>query len=390
MAGSGYHDPSLQPPPTTPQHPEIVVILSRLTTAVAALVLLGSTVLAAPADITLRPGDKAPALENVDWLQGTAVSSFEKGHIYVLDFWATWCGPCVRSIPHVNELANTRKKDGLTVIGLAIWPSKTMTPTQEFVDDQGDKMGYTIAADIDGATAKAYMEASGSNGIPTAMVIDREGTIAWIGHPMAGMDEVIDAVIDGSFDAAAEAEKRAAEEALQKKASGFNVAIREALESDDWAAAYENATALTALDEMFAGYHSLRYRAQVHLDETGKRSAALGLELVTGVYADDANQLNGFAWWIVAPDSDVPEGRADLELAMMATGRANELTDGADVSILDTLARVTFLRGDVAGAVALQEDVIAHVEADEDLPNREPMLEQFRATLEEYQAALEG
>jgi thiol-disulfide isomerase/thioredoxin len=364
------------------------VILDHVITTAAALVLLGSTVLAAPADVTLRPGDKAPALQEVDWLQGEAVRSFEEGQVYVLDFWATWCGPCVSSIPHVNELAKTRKKDGVTVIGVAIWPNPKMVPTQDFIDEQGDKMSYTIAADIDGATAEAYMEASGSNGIPTAMVIDRTGTIAWIGHPMVGMDEVVDAVVAGTFDPVAAAAEREAWEKAQAEAGAIDAAIREALLADDWEAAYENASAMVALHERFAPYNSLRYRALVYIDETGERAATLGQELVNQTFHDDPDQLNGFAWWIVAPDSGLPEGGADVELAIAAAQRANELTEGVDVSVVDTLARAFFVHGDFAEAVRLQEMVIALAEAEEDAP--EAMLQQYRATLADYRAALDA
>ena len=56
---------------------------------------------------TLKVGDPAPALAPGKWLKGEPVKALEKGKIYVVEFWATWCSGCVAQIPHLNEL--TRK-----------------------------------------------------------------------------------------------------------------------------------------------------------------------------------------------------------------------------------------------------------------------------------------
>jgi thiol-disulfide isomerase/thioredoxin len=54
--------------------------------------------------VSLKVGDRAPALKVARWLQGDAVTKFEPGKVYVVEFWATWCGPCIRQMPHLAEL----------------------------------------------------------------------------------------------------------------------------------------------------------------------------------------------------------------------------------------------------------------------------------------------
>ena len=65
----------------------------------------------------LQPGSPAPALSLDAWVKGEPVEKFEKGRVYVLDFWATWCGPCIKGIPHLTELQ--RQYPELVVIGVA-------------------------------------------------------------------------------------------------------------------------------------------------------------------------------------------------------------------------------------------------------------------------------
>src|SRR5262245_48165741 len=66
---------------------------------------------------TLTIGDKAPALAIEKWVKGTPVESFQNGKVYVVEFWATWCSPCVAGMPHLTELQKKFKAKGVTVIG---------------------------------------------------------------------------------------------------------------------------------------------------------------------------------------------------------------------------------------------------------------------------------
>ncbi|HWQ90819.1 MAG TPA: TlpA disulfide reductase family protein, partial [Clostridia bacterium] len=137
---------------------------------------------------TLKIGDPAPKLQTGKWIQGDPVTAFEKDKAYIVEFWATWCPPCKASIPHLNEVAQKFKDKGLVVIGQDVWErdEKLVVP---FVKQMGEKMTYRVALDDKsdggkGKMAETWMEASGQTGIPAAFLVDKEGKIAWIGHPM--------------------------------------------------------------------------------------------------------------------------------------------------------------------------------------------------------------
>lgn len=157
---------------------------------------------ASPALAGLSVGDPAPKWHVDEWVKGKPISLDDaKGRITVVEFWATWCGPCVESIPHLTELQKQYADKGVTIIGFTDEdPDNALDKVKEFVGKQGDKIGYAIAFEKGDKTNEAYMKAADQMGIPTAFVIEKGGRIAWIGHPMSGLDEVLQQLTEGTYD----------------------------------------------------------------------------------------------------------------------------------------------------------------------------------------------
>jgi len=160
---------------------------------------------AAKAEPALKAGMPAPEFKVEKFVKGEQFSSFEKGRVYVVEFWATWCGPCIMGMPHLSEVQREYKSKGVTVVGVNVWEDQAYTPetidkVTKFVEGKGDTMDYTVVYD-GGAKAMdtAWMQASGSRGIPTAFVVDQKGVVAWIGHP-SQLDFVVHEVVAGKWD----------------------------------------------------------------------------------------------------------------------------------------------------------------------------------------------
>jgi thiol-disulfide isomerase/thioredoxin len=171
----------------------------RLKVTAAALALTAGMTIALTAQPTLKVGDPAPKLQTGKWVQGEPVKSFEKGKAYIVEFWATWCGPCRASIPHLNEIHRKFKDKGLVVIGQNC-SERDESRVAPFIKTMGDKMTYRVALDDKtsnktGQMSKTWMEAAGQDGIPTAFLVNTKGTIAWIGHPMELKEQTIEAAL---------------------------------------------------------------------------------------------------------------------------------------------------------------------------------------------------
>jgi thiol-disulfide isomerase/thioredoxin len=147
----------------------------------------------------LKIGDDAPPFKVSKWLQGTEVKSFEKGKVYVVEFWATWCGPCIVMMPHMSDLQMEYREKGITFIGFtAKDPNNSAEKVEQFVGKRGPKLKYTFAYADDRETYDAWMKAANQNGIPCCFVIGRDQKIAFIGHPMY-LDEVLPKVDTGTW-----------------------------------------------------------------------------------------------------------------------------------------------------------------------------------------------
>ncbi|HEX3147292.1 MAG TPA: redoxin family protein [Gemmataceae bacterium] len=148
---------------------------------------------------TLKVGDPAPKFVADKWLQGGPVDRFENGKVYVVEFWATWCGPCIAMMPHLADMAEEYKAKGVTVIGFSSTAQDQIDKAEKFVGKRGPKLGYNFAWGTTDATHTAWMKAANQGGIPCSFVVNKEGKIAYIGHPLF-LDIVLPQVLAGTWD----------------------------------------------------------------------------------------------------------------------------------------------------------------------------------------------
>ena len=312
----------------------------------------------------LSVGDKAPATRPKTQIKGEAVKSFEKGKLYIFECWATWCPPCVASIPHLNELNQKMGPKGVVITGVNVWEGEknpeAAKKVKDFVKAQGDKMSYAVAIGGD-KFLRDWLEAAKVDGIPHAFVINGDGVIVWMGHPMQLNEKLLGDFLTGTTAPEPDknkSEKKTKDGTVKDETSSTLEKLGEALNKKNWDLAEK------ILPEALL---TLNARDQANLKESAEAIIALGrgdpskinamYEKSSQDHSDNAEVQNEIAWDLL---TNPRFGKnINLTLAEKCAVRAVALTKEEEADKLDTLARVRWLQGRKEEAIKLQEKAVS-------------------------------
>lgn len=163
----------------------------------AILLLLLTAGLAPIPSFAAKVGDPAAPLTVKQWIKGNPVDVRDGKNIYVLEFWAALSPASLASIPKLNELQKNYRDKGVVIVGISDEPADKL---KAFVELPNTQIDYGVAADDERKTAKNYMVPFGQNGLPHVFVVGKDGKILWHGHPLYGLDQVLDAIATGQYD----------------------------------------------------------------------------------------------------------------------------------------------------------------------------------------------
>jgi len=128
-------------------------------------------------------GSRCPDLgHGLTFIKGGQTHVPARGNPTIIEFWASWCGPCRAAFPHLSGLARKFKDYGLLVVGINIERDEAVA--RRMVAQQGSNMEYSVALDMNGHAVSQLMERAGLSGIPCAFIIDDRGIVRHYGHPM--------------------------------------------------------------------------------------------------------------------------------------------------------------------------------------------------------------
>lgn len=372
----------------------------------------------------LSIGSKAPDLHIQHWIsdgngQYESVTRFRPGKIYVLEFWATWCVPCIKTMPHLAALQQ-EYSDKIQVISVTREnldtvdrflnrefksPSKLHDELKEQLGKQFDRVSekeadastnaehgdtkptyrdltsvYCLTSDPDESTSNDYMVAAGQTGIPCAFLIGTTGKIEWIGHPML-IDEPLDEVLQGTWDR--EAFGRSFRSTQQADRLESQVVrwmrkgrVKQALEL------VEKGLADSSLSENHDRFHTLKLQILVNSEDHEEQAVAYLKERLADP-TQNASAANDLAWTIYQyadagrfEDDDVTQQA--LELAQSKVENSGETKP----YLLDTVAHLLFIRGNIDDAIVAQRQAVAMSKSEGD----EDMVEFLQELLEQADA----
>ncbi len=330
----------------------------------------------------LTVGSNAPALNIEHWVQDgkgkfKPVTKFAEGKVYVVEFWATWCGPCVQSMPHLAETQAKYADKGVQIVSIS---DEDLETVEKFLDGEIRRRGpapeakegekadqpktyreltsaYCLTTDPDRSCHEAYMEAAGQNGIPTCFIVGKDHKIEWVGHPME-MDEPLSQVVAGKWDRAKFAEEFKAKQEME----AIMQQLQALLQKRDLKGALTLIEASMGKAKGTAAMELSVIRVQLLMRD--KASADKLPEALTTTLEQIKSEplaVSEIVWnLVVGIEQGVIKKDAQLlAIVLPATKAAAEKVKGDErASILETLAHVQALSGDVDGAIKTQKTAV--------------------------------
>lgn len=319
-------------------------------TALITAVLIAGT----PARAELKIGDPAPALPVTEWLKGEPQSLTQgKGSkIFILEFWATWCLPCIQDIPKLTALQKQYRDQGVVIIGITSPGPRQqrLSDVKTFIGNRGDDMGYTLAWDQPDAATRNYLETAGAMAIPYRFVIDKEGRIAWHGYSSPDFDRVLTELVAGTFDITKEVSRTKNDARILELLPRYR---SEAL-GGNWEGALEILNQVVEIDP--ARFSPVR-EVQFVLTDRLKDPARLRvwIERFIDKYSDNTDALVNMT--VVLLGIEAPEQRLP-DLLLRAARAALEAGKGQHLDVFHVYAQAAHRLGHLDEAIRAQKQAV--------------------------------
>ncbi len=324
-------------------------------------------------DGPLTVGHRAPALSVEHFVQGEPVTSLQPGKVYVIEFWATWCKPCIAAFPHLSDVQEKYAED-VVVIGVS---DESLDKVTAFMAKPGmnERARYRMSTDPDGSMQRDWMSAARQMGIPCTFIVDREGVIRYIGHPMA-MDSALARIVSGDATASDDAPSRGPPMLppyTSRHSDGAKAWIARFEESLGQGDRLEHFEQLLAFQGMLMGGEPARIEA--HRNGTVTRVAGLGARIdtvksmqVPGM--DDMAAVELEELVIATPDAFLIEARSGMAPSRTRLGRseATELFDAMPMPATGRMLLDTnpLLADPLAGILTLLKQTSLEVSSETD------------------------